>query len=136
MSSWIKSVVLSNISLNYISCPDCLPRSFSCRAYRFASCFQSYMNIACSHGTQNAACKKIIWCFRSKMQAKMILRPLPTSVHSNTRKLALQVWRLAKLIQKRLGGRVFLEIELQYDFSKVFFQSYLLPYLLYSNGMN
>ena len=56
-------------------------------------CFQSYMKIACS-STQNAACSKFIWCFRGKMETKMILRPLQTSVHSNTRKLALQVWRL------------------------------------------
>ena len=30
--------------------------------------------------------------FRSKMHTKMILKPLPTSVHSITQQLALEVW--------------------------------------------
>ena len=88
MSSCIIIVVLLNDSLNYISCLDRLSRSLSSRIT--GRCFQSYMNIACK-GTQNAACIESIWCFRSKMETKMILGPLPTSVHSNTQLLALQV---------------------------------------------
>ena len=38
--------------------------------------------------------------FRSKIQTKMILRPLPTSVHSNTQQLALEVWTQLGKIQK------------------------------------
>ena len=97
MSLWIKIVVILNVSLNYISCLECLSRSL---AYHFAGrCSQSYMNIAC-RSTQNAACTKWIWCFKSKM----ILRPLPTSVHSNAWQLALQVWRLAKFISGWADG--------------------------------
>jgi len=91
MSSWIKIVVIINVSLNYISCLKCLSRSLG---YHFAGhCIQLYMNIAC-RSTQNATCIKWRWCFKSKR----ILRPLPTSVHSNTWQLALQVWHLAKFI--------------------------------------
>ena len=41
MFSKKKNFGLLNFSLNYISCLDCLSKSFS---YCFASCFQLYMN--------------------------------------------------------------------------------------------
>ena len=49
------------------------------------------------------------------MQTKMILKPFPTSVHSNTRQLALEVWTQLGEIQKWLSGRVILEIILNID---------------------
>ena len=45
----------------------------------------------------------------------MILKPFPTSVHSNTRQLALEVWTQLGEIQKWLSGRVILEIILNID---------------------
>ena len=117
MSSWIKIVVLSNVSLNYISCLDGLSRSLS---YRFPVVFShtwtSYAWVLKMPRVSNAfMILWRLWCFRSKMQTKMILRPLPTrcvpffqintllfwsvtllpgTVHSL--QLALQVWLLAK----------------------------------------
>ena len=135
MSSWTKNVVLLNVSLNYISCLDCLWRSLSYRAYRLAGCFQSYMNIAC-RSTQTAPCIKFIWCLRSKKKTKIILRPRPTSAHSNTQQLALQVWRLHGKIQKWTNGRVTLEIELKYDFRKFLPKNPLLPCILHNGRMN
>ena len=44
------------------------------------------------------------------MQTKMILRPPPTSVHSNTQQIALEVWTQLGKIQKWLSQRVILEI--------------------------
>ena len=42
--------------------------------------------------------------FRSKRHTKMILKPLPTSVHSITQQLALEVWTQLGKIQKWLRG--------------------------------
>ena len=80
ISSWINIVVLSNVSLNYIIFLFWLfvNRLSGC-------CFRSYMNIVCRRTQMNTE-------FRSKMHTKMILKPLPTSVHSITQQLALEVW--------------------------------------------
>ena len=51
--------------------------------------------------------------FRSYMQAKINVRPLRTSVHSNTRQLALGVWTQLGKIQKLQCGRVILKIILK-----------------------
>ena len=57
----------------------------------------------------------------------MIVRPLSTNVHSPTARTASLA--LCK-IQKWLGARMTLEIELKYDFSKVIAQIPLLPCVL------
>ena len=49
------------------------------------------------------------------MHTKIILRPLPTSVHSNTGQLALEVWTQLVKIQKWPSRRVILEILLKTD---------------------
>ena len=57
----------------------------------------------------------------------MILRPLSTNVHSpNSSHCKFGVCK----IQKWLGARMTLEIELKYDFSKVIAQIPLLPCVL------
>ena len=56
--------------------------------------------------------------FRSKRHTKMILKPLPASVHSITQQLALEVWTQLGKIQKwiiYINGRVILEIILKVD---------------------
>ena len=125
MSSWINIVVVWNVSWNYISCLDCLSRSLS---NRFASCcFQSYIHISC-RSTQNDACIRWVWCFRSKMQTKMILRPLPNSAHSNTDSLycKFEAWQNSEVA--KLTGNFVNWIKIRF-FLNVFAQSPLLPML-------
>ena len=73
--------VLLTVSLNYISCLDCSSKSLFNR-FAGCCCFQSYMNRMqdCS-STQNTVYIKEfkrLWSSRSKLQTKMIPRPLPT----------------------------------------------------------
>ena len=110
--------------MNYTSCLDCLLRSLS---YRFAGCFQSCMNIACS----------------TKM--KMILRPLTTrqkilfyyceayqsiprycSFKHSTVRTTLGTFILGKS-QRWIARRVILEIELPRSFWKFLLKAHLLP---------
>ena len=62
----------------------------------------------------------------------MILRPLPTSVHSNTQQLALQVWTQLGKIQKWLSGRVIFEIILKKGFFRKLLlkADYLIPCII------
>ena len=108
ISSWINVVVLLNVSLNYIIFLFWL----FVNSNRFsACCFQSYVNILCGRTQMNME-------FRSKRNTKMILKPLPASVHSITQQLALEVWTQLGKIQKwiiYINGRVILEIILKVD---------------------
>ena len=108
ISSWINIVVLLNVSLNYIIFLFWL----FVNSNRFSGCcFQSYVNIVCRRTQMNME-------FRSERHTKIILKPLPISVHSITQQLALEVWTQLGKIQKwiiYIKGRVILEIILKVD---------------------
>ena len=106
-----------NVSLNYISCPDCLSRSLS---YRFSSCcFQSSINIHAGvlkmPRVSNEYCILEVKCKRKWFWDLFLI----TSAHSNTRHLALQVWHLAKF-RSGWSKLMILEIELKYGFFESF----------------
>ena len=110
MFPWIRIVVLLTVSLNYVSCLDCLSRSLS---YRFAGrCFQS--SIAIHAGVlkmprvSNEYCVLEVKCKRKWFWDLFLI----TRAHSNTRQLALQAWRFAKF-RRGWSKRVILEIEIK-----------------------
>ena len=71
MCHWLKFLVLIVLKISWlIACGRVVvfSRTWTSNALR---------------STQNAACIKWIWCFRSKMQTKIILRPLPIIIPGN-----------------------------------------------------
>ena len=113
MSSWIKIVILLNVSLNYISCLDYLSKSLS---YGFAGCFQSYMNRVFKlprvsnslkdYGVLEVKYKRkwfldlfllgVFDLFEKTLLLFWSVTLSPGTVHSNIQQHALQVWRLVK----------------------------------------
>ena len=73
----MKTVVLLNVSLNYISRVDCLSRSLRIYIALPVVVFSRPLTSHAGILKMPPACIKWIWCFRSKMKTKMILRPLP-----------------------------------------------------------
>ena len=120
MSSWIKIIVLLNISLNYIS------RLFV--EISFVSLCQLLFSVVREHRTQDYVIKiprlsNKYGVLEVKYQRKWFWDLfLITSVHSSFRQLALGN------IQKWLVGRVILEIELKYDlFREVLVKAHYYP---------
>ena len=82
-TSWINIVVVLNVSLN-----DIISLSWLFVKISFLSLFRLWVSVVHEHRIQEySKCRmyQMNMEFRSKMQTKMILRPLSTSVHSNSR---------------------------------------------------
>ena len=83
---FVNKNVLWSVSLNYISCLDCLSRSFSYRFADYCSVWVVHKHRMQEYSTAARIKWTFRWCFKSKMQRK------------------IQVWCLAKFRSGRVDG--------------------------------